>query len=383
MQAFLSSLLLYKLDVLIPLFFIPLFCFLFVRNTPPSLSHRPTIHMHILTSMSAPYYPHKALAAISISCTNPVRESTSRDLEAKPLVGSSDPILTSPPALPSAVAITATAADAPPSHLSLFPSSYSSFSSWNPMDLSSSSFRFEHDLERQQSPSFAADNVHAREFETAFCRDFHCCGLRLIDLHDLLQHYEECHVRFEEEEDDEFADNDSELFDEDGWSDSDSAPSSPSSTTPPGSGLGLGDISAGAMGGPGLAAAAGHFLPPNLYSHGPRANHGHASHPFIHSTHPLYRHPCNSRSPLDMDFNTTAARNSTTYALDAFTASFGGPSKRKAVVSLADIYSEDDSDVGGDTRKTFARSRMNGSSAAACDVLGPSAKRQATESNSR
>ncbi|KAF9280230.1 hypothetical protein BGZ68_007427 [Mortierella alpina] len=250
------------------------------------------------------------------------------------------------------------------------------------MDLSSSSFRFEHDPERQQSPSFAADNVHAREFETAFCRDFHCCGLRLIDLHDLLQHYEECHVRFEEEEDDEFADNDSELFDEDGWSDSDSAPSSPSSTTPPGSGLGLGDISAGAMGGPGLAAAAGHFLPPNLYSHGPRANHGHASHPFIHSTHPLYRHPSNSRSSLDMDLNPTAARNSTTYALDAFTASFGGPSKRKAVVSLADIYSEDDSDVGGDTRKTFARSRMNGSSAATCDVLGPSAKRQATESNS-
>ncbi|KAF9560917.1 hypothetical protein EC968_005966 [Mortierella alpina] len=303
-------------------------------------------------------------------------------MDSKPIVAPSDSLLANPPAPPSAIAITATAADAPSSHPPLHPSSYSSFSSWNPMDLSSSSFRFEHDPELQQSPSFAADNVHAREFETAFCRDFHCCGLRLVDLHDLLQHYEECHVRFEEEEDDEFADNDSELFDEDGWSDSDSAPSSPSSTTPPGSGLGMGGVSAGPMGGPGLAAAAGHFLPPNLYSHGPRANHGLASHPLIHSTHPLYRHPSGSRSSIDMDVDPTAARNSTTYALDAFTASFGGPSKRKAVVSLADIYSEDDSDVGGDIRKSYARSKMNGSSAAAYDVLVPTAKRQATESNS-
>ncbi|KAF9955279.1 hypothetical protein BGZ70_010290 [Mortierella alpina] len=265
--------------------------------------------------MSAPYYPHKALPAISISCShppNPIRESTSRDVEPKPFVAPS------PPAPPSAIAIAVTAADALSAHPSVHSSSCSSFSSWNPMDLSSSSFRFEHDPERQQSPSFVADNVHAREFETAFCRDFHCCGLRLVDLHDLLQHYEECHVRFEEEEeDDDFADNDAELFDEDGWSDSDSAPSSPG-----------------------------------------------------------------SRSSIDMDLDPTTARNSTTFALDAFAASFGGPSKRKAVVSLADIYSEDDSDVGGDIKKTLARSKMNGSSAAAYDVLVPSAKRQATESSS-
>ncbi|CAO3571006.1 unnamed protein product [Mortierella alpina] len=335
--------------------------------------------------MSAPYYPPKALPAISISCShppNPIREHTSRDVEPKPSVAASDSVFASP-APPSAVAIAATAADALASHPSLHSSSCSSFSSWNPMDLSSSSFRFEHDPERQQSPSFAADTVHAREFETAFCRDFQCCGLRLVDLHDLLQHYEECHVRFEEEEeDDDFADNDSELFDEDGWSDSDSAPSSPSSTTAPGSGHGLGGISAVAMGRPGLAAAAGHFLPPNLYSHGPRANHGLASHPLIHSTHPLYRHPSGSRSSVDMDLDPTTARNSTTFALDAFAASFGGPSKRKAVVSLADIYSEDDSDVGGDIKTSLARSKLNKSSAAAYDVLVPSAKRQATESHS-
>jgi hypothetical protein len=39
-----------------------------------------------------------------------------------------------------------------------------------------------------------------RELEFDFCRDFACCGQILGDLHDLLEHYEECHVRFEEEE---------------------------------------------------------------------------------------------------------------------------------------------------------------------------------------
>ncbi|KAI7865112.1 hypothetical protein BDF14DRAFT_1828905 [Spinellus fusiger] len=40
----------------------------------------------------------------------------------------------------------------------------------------------------------------SRELEASFCRDFACCGLVLNDLHDLLQHYEECHVRFEDDE---------------------------------------------------------------------------------------------------------------------------------------------------------------------------------------
>ncbi|PKI82967.1 hypothetical protein MVES_002815 [Malassezia vespertilionis] len=36
--------------------------------------------------------------------------------------------------------------------------------------------------------------------ESTFCRNFFCCGRGLDDLHDLLQHYEECHVRFEDED---------------------------------------------------------------------------------------------------------------------------------------------------------------------------------------
>lgn len=38
--------------------------------------------------------------------------------------------------------------------------------------------------------------------ESTFCRNFTCCGRGLDDLHDLLQHYEECHVRFEDEDED-------------------------------------------------------------------------------------------------------------------------------------------------------------------------------------
>jgi hypothetical protein len=45
----------------------------------------------------------------------------------------------------------------------------------------------------------------SRELEATYCRDFACCGLVLNDLHDLLQHYEECHVSVEEEEEEEFS----------------------------------------------------------------------------------------------------------------------------------------------------------------------------------
>jgi len=38
------------------------------------------------------------------------------------------------------------------------------------------------------------------DLEHHFCRDFACCGQTLGDLHDLLEHYEECHVRLEEED---------------------------------------------------------------------------------------------------------------------------------------------------------------------------------------
>ncbi|ORZ16924.1 hypothetical protein BCR42DRAFT_490875 [Absidia repens] len=44
--------------------------------------------------------------------------------------------------------------------------------------------------------------LESRQLEANYCRDFSCCGLVLNDLHDLLQHYEECHVQCEEDQDD-------------------------------------------------------------------------------------------------------------------------------------------------------------------------------------
>lgn len=76
------------------------------------------------------------------------------------------------------------------------------------------------------------DAFESKDLEASFCRDFACCGLVLDDLHDLLQHYEECHVRLEDDE--------NSLFDDDevnSWSPSlsfsslssidDSVPNSP------------------------------------------------------------------------------------------------------------------------------------------------------------
>lgn len=56
------------------------------------------------------------------------------------------------------------------------------------------------------------DSFESKDLEASFCRDFACCGLVLDDLHDLLQHYEECHVRLEDDE--------NSLFDDesDAWS---------------------------------------------------------------------------------------------------------------------------------------------------------------------
>lgn len=73
------------------------------------------------------------------------------------------------------------------------------------------------------------NSFESKDLEASFCRDFACCGLVLQDLHDLLQHYEECHVRLEDDE--------NSLFDEEesnSWSPSlsfssmdESMPSSP------------------------------------------------------------------------------------------------------------------------------------------------------------
>jgi len=53
-------------------------------------------------------------------------------------------------------------------------------------------------VDAHDSPS--DDDFYPHDLEANFCRDFSCCGLLLRDLHDLLQHYEECHVRFEEDD---------------------------------------------------------------------------------------------------------------------------------------------------------------------------------------
>lgn len=45
-----------------------------------------------------------------------------------------------------------------------------------------------------------APSTSLGKLESNFCRDFSCCGQELGDLHDLLQHYEECHVRFDDDE---------------------------------------------------------------------------------------------------------------------------------------------------------------------------------------
>lgn len=40
----------------------------------------------------------------------------------------------------------------------------------------------------------------SHEFEQNYCKDFICCGVSLANLHDVLQHYEECHVKVEDDE---------------------------------------------------------------------------------------------------------------------------------------------------------------------------------------
>ncbi|KAI8901420.1 hypothetical protein BC833DRAFT_617571 [Globomyces pollinis-pini] len=49
------------------------------------------------------------------------------------------------------------------------------------------------------------DMAYFAAVEDSFCKDFACCGIQLIDMHALLEHFEECHVVVEsdvEEEDD-------------------------------------------------------------------------------------------------------------------------------------------------------------------------------------
>ncbi|KAI9254292.1 hypothetical protein BY458DRAFT_480908 [Sporodiniella umbellata] len=59
---------------------------------------------------------------------------------------------------------------------------------------------FDYDFQLCQPQTDIEGAFESRELEASYCRDFKCCGLVLEDLHDLLPHYEECHVRVEDED---------------------------------------------------------------------------------------------------------------------------------------------------------------------------------------
>ncbi|CAO3576572.1 unnamed protein product [Absidia cylindrospora] len=60
-----------------------------------------------------------------------------------------------------------------------------------------------YDFQKCKPESNIDTTLEPRQLEADYCRDFACCGLVLNDLHNLLQHYEECHVHCEEDQDDE------------------------------------------------------------------------------------------------------------------------------------------------------------------------------------
>ncbi|KAI7861189.1 hypothetical protein BDC45DRAFT_493755 [Circinella umbellata] len=54
--------------------------------------------------------------------------------------------------------------------------------------------------ELKQEDNKEDPNARQRELESAFCRDFLCCGQKLLDLHALLHHYEEHHLFLDDDE---------------------------------------------------------------------------------------------------------------------------------------------------------------------------------------
>ncbi|KAF9317050.1 Transcriptional regulator of ribosomal biogenesis proteins [Podila horticola] len=70
-----------------------------------------------------------------------------------------------------------------------------------PFPYSQSPQQTESNVIHDYSSSPRRDNVYQRDLEANYCTNFSCCGLTLGDLHALLQHYEEAHVRFEEDDD--------------------------------------------------------------------------------------------------------------------------------------------------------------------------------------
>ncbi|CAO3621589.1 unnamed protein product [Cunninghamella echinulata] len=59
---------------------------------------------------------------------------------------------------------------------------------------------FDYDFQLCKPQTDIKNAFESKELEASYCRDFACCGLILNDLHDLLQHYEECHVTVDDEE---------------------------------------------------------------------------------------------------------------------------------------------------------------------------------------
>ncbi|KAK9695698.1 Transcriptional regulator of ribosomal biogenesis proteins [Basidiobolus ranarum] len=68
-------------------------------------------------------------------------------------------------------------------------------------DIMDNAFHFDLDFpQMDETLTSSIDSSRAQDLEASFCRNFACCGLVLENLHDLLQHFEECHVRLEAEE---------------------------------------------------------------------------------------------------------------------------------------------------------------------------------------
>ncbi|CAO3610983.1 unnamed protein product [Cunninghamella blakesleeana] len=69
---------------------------------------------------------------------------------------------------------------------------------------------FDYDFQLCKPQTDIKNTFESKELEATYCRDFACCGLILNDLHDLLQHYEECHVTVDEDDEDFYLTNEEE-----------------------------------------------------------------------------------------------------------------------------------------------------------------------------
>ncbi|UZJ54844.1 hypothetical protein CBS101457_004164 [Exobasidium rhododendri] len=68
------------------------------------------------------------------------------------------------------------------------------------MDYSISRFSSSHASTDSDMTALPSTSLPRTKLETTFCRNFKCCGQGLENLHDLLQHYEERHVKFEDDD---------------------------------------------------------------------------------------------------------------------------------------------------------------------------------------